>query len=196
MYTISEDSRNEFVVKNSKFITFLKKVYTLQDVTCFLAYVKELCPKASHYCYAYRIGSEIKKASDDGEPSGTAGIPMLTVLDRENITNVLAVTVRYFGGIKLGASGLLRAYSNSIKKALDNNSICELIPAEEGVITFPYSKEKEVIQMISEKNILSKKYLECVTYRVVVPKGNMLPENFHFTHIKDTYIEKKKIDSL
>lgn len=190
MYTIDKDCHNEIFIKNSRFITLLKKINSLQDVPSFLHYAKKQYPKATHYCYAYRIGLEIKKAVDDGEPSGTAGMPMLTVLEKENITNVLAVTIRYFGGVKLGSRGLIRAYSNSVKDALKHISICELIPAIEGDITFSYSQEKEVLHMISEKSILFKNYLECITYRVVVPMDSILLKKFHLNNVENTYIEK------
>lgn len=190
MYTIDKDGHNEIFIKNSKFITFLKKINTIEEVPSYLAVIKKQYPKATHYCYAYRIGLEIKKSSDDKEPAGTAGIPMLTVLEKEDITNVLVITVRYFGGIKLGAGGLIRAYSNSVKSALKKVSICELIPAIEGDITFSYSQEKEVLRMIPEKSICKKDYLDFITYRVIVPLDSILLKNFHLYNVKNAYIEK------
>ena len=118
MYTISHNIKKEFVIKNSRFITVLIKINDQEEIKKHLEHIKKEYPRATHYCYAYKLGNTIKKASDDKEPSGTAGIPMLNVLEKEDITNILAVTIRYFGGIKLGAGGLIRAYSKSVKETL------------------------------------------------------------------------------
>ena len=119
MKTISNNIETIYEIKNSKFITLLYKIDDDFNLDEILNEVKDKYPKATHYCYAYRlIGKE--KSSDDGEPGGTAGIPMLNVLIKEDIVNILAITVRYFGGIKLGAGGLTRAYSNSTIEAINN----------------------------------------------------------------------------
>lgn len=132
-----------------------------------------------------------KKAEDDGEPSSTAGLPMLNVLEKEDITNVIAITIRYFGGIKLGASGLIRAYSKSVKEALNKAQIQELIKAVICDITFPYTKEKEITYKIPKENILNKTYLETITYRIITPKDNPLLTRYQTTLIEESYIEKE-----
>ena len=127
MKTIKENTKNEIIIKNSRFITLLYKIRSKEEIEQYLQQVKKLYPKATHYCYAYKIGENIKKTSDDGEPGGTAGMPMLNVLDKEDITNILAITIRYFGGIKLGAGGLIRAYSKSVKEALNKVSLIMVV---------------------------------------------------------------------
>ena len=188
MKTIKENIKNEIIIKNSKFITLLIKTTNEKEIKEKLKQVKEDYPKATHYCYTYKIGENIKKASDDGEPSGTAGLPMLNILDKENITNVLAITIRYFGGIKLGAGGLIRAYSNSVKEALNKVSTNELINGYLVTITFPYNKEDEITKKIEKENIIEKTYLEEITYKVKLEETSPLLKNAKI--IEKTYIEK------
>lgn len=112
MDIINESIENEIIVKKSRFIT---KLYYLEDenkVKDIIESLKKEYKKATHICYAYRINCK-EKAFDDGEPSGTAGRPILNVLQKKDINNVLCVVIRYFGGIKLGAGGLTRSYSKS-----------------------------------------------------------------------------------
>lgn len=191
MYTINKNVKNEIIIKNSRFITIIIKIRTKEEAENYLNEIKSTYPKATHYCYAYKIGESIKKASDDGEPQGTAGIPILNVLDKENITNVIAVVIRYFGGIKLGASGLIRAYSKSVRDALNNTEINELIKATIYDITIPYAKEKEITREIPEENILNKTYLETITYRVILPENSPILNRFPNIKIEESYIEKK-----
>ena len=188
MKTIKENIKNEIIIKNSKFITILIKITNEKEIKEKLKQVKEDYPKATHYCYTYKIGENIKKASDDGEPSGTAGLPMLNILDKENITNVLAITIRYFGGIKLGAGGLIRAYSNSVKEALNKVNTNELINGYLVTITFPYNKEEEITKKIKKENIIEKTYLEEITYKVKLEETSPLLKNAKI--IEKTYIEK------
>lgn len=188
MKTIKENIKNEIIIKNSKFITLLIKITNEKEIKEKLKQVKEDYPKATHYCYTYKIGENIKKAFDDGEPSGTAGLPMLNILDKENITNILAITIRYFGGIKLGAGGLIRAYSNSVKEALNKVSTNELINGYLATITFPYNKEDEITKKIEKENIIEKTYLEKITYKVKLEETSPLLKNAKI--IEKTYIEK------
>ena len=106
-------------IKKSKFISLCFNVESAEDVSNILETIKKENKKATHVCFAYRIvGAEfLEKAFDDGEPSGTAGKPILNVIQKQNLSNVLIVVVRYFGGIKLGAGGLLRAYLKAASEA-------------------------------------------------------------------------------
>ena len=190
MYTINKNIEHEIIIKNSRFITILIKINNKEDITKNLEKCKINYPRATHYCYAYKIGETIKKASDDGEPSGTAGLPMLNVLDKENITNILAIVTRYFGGIKLGAGGLIRAYTKSVKDALNEIEKKELVPAILCEITFPFTKEQELKKEIKEENIISKTYLENITYQMKIPKTSTLLQDKTIKILEDTYIEK------
>ena len=190
MYTINKNIEHEIIIKNSRFITILIKINNKEDITKNLEKCKVNYPRATHYCYAYKLEETIKKSSDDGEPSGTAGLPMLNVLDKENITNILAIVIRYFGGIKLGAGGLIRAYAKSVKEALNEIEKNELVPAILCEITFPYTKEQEIKKEIKEENIISKTYLENITYQMKIPKTSTLVQDKTIKILEDTYIEK------
>ena len=117
---IKETYENTIVIQKSTFITRIFRVDSIEEVEEKLAYVRKKHYDARHNCYAYILGDnqEIQKSSDDGEPSKTAGAPMLDVLKKNNMTNILAVVTRYFGGILLGAGGLVRAYSSSVSECL------------------------------------------------------------------------------
>lgn len=120
MKSIKKRIHNELVINKSTFINYLIPVDSVDAVLDALTEIKKDHKDASHHCTAYIIGNnqEIQKANDDGEPSKTAGYPMLEVVKKHNLTNVLAVTVRYFGGIKLGAGGLVRAYTKSVAESI------------------------------------------------------------------------------
>ncbi|MGT2923952.1 YigZ family protein [Streptococcus caviae] len=114
--TIAKNGSTEEIIKKSRFICQAKRIYSEAEGRDFIAQIKKEHYKASHSCSAMIIGenSDIKRSSDDGEPSGTAGVPMLSVLEKNNLTNLAVVVTRYFGGTKLGAGGLIRAYSGSV----------------------------------------------------------------------------------
>ena len=111
----------ELEISKSKFIAYKKDLTSLEEVKPFLLELKKEHKKARHICYAYVYKKEVisEKCSDDGEPSGTAGYPILNVIKKKNLTNVLVVVVRYFGGIKLGAGGLTRAYTKTCAGVLN-----------------------------------------------------------------------------
>lgn len=120
MYRINDTYENTIIINKSEFITHLYRVNDVSEVEAILSSTRKKYYDATHNCYAYIIGDnqDIQKASDDGEPQKTAGAPMLDVLKKKNMTNILAITTRYFGGILLGAGGLVRAYSESVSEAL------------------------------------------------------------------------------
>ena len=121
--TIKEDGQVQEEIKKSRFICHAKRVYSEEEARDFITAIKKEHYKATHNCSAFIVGerSEIKRTSDDGEPSGTAGVPMLGVLENHNLTNLCVVVTRYFGGIKLGAGGLIRAYAGSVALAVKEN---------------------------------------------------------------------------
>jgi len=120
MHSIKSITIEENEIKKSRFIAILYPVKTEDEILNSLSEAKTRYPNATHYCYAYILGDnqEVQKSSDDGEPQKTAGVPMLEVLKKQSMTYVLAVVVRYFGGVKLGAGGLIRAYATSVKDAI------------------------------------------------------------------------------
>ena len=144
MFTITNDITNEIIIKNSRFICIIHKIYDVNDINNYLNNIKSEYKDATHYCYAYIIDDK-KKFSDDGEPSGTAGNPMLQALDKNNLNYVLCVVIRYFGGIKLGAGGLVRAYTKSITQCLEKANIRKLVYGYNIDITFNYEYANNVL---------------------------------------------------
>jgi len=126
--TIRQDGQAQEEIKKSRFICHAKRVYSEEEARDFIAAIKKEHYKATHNCSAFIVGekSEIKRTSDDGEPSGTAGIPMLGVMENHQVTNVCFVVTRYFGGIKLGAGGLIRAYAGSVALAIKEIGLIEI----------------------------------------------------------------------
>lgn len=159
----------EITIKNSKFIGIIIPIESINDIKDNLNKIKDEYKNATHYCYAYKLINN-KGFSDDKEPNKTAGIPILNVIEGNNLVNVLVVVIRYFGGIKLGPGGLIRAYSNTTKGVIDKCSIIELITGIKASITFPYSKEKEINYILRNSIIKNKIYKEDCTYIIEVTK--------------------------
>ena len=128
----------EEVVKGSSFLALVTRVKGMDDALAKLAEVRARHPDATHNCWAYRIGAELR-FSDDGEPGGTAGRPMLEVLQKRDLDFVLAVVTRYYGGTKLGAGGLVRAYSGGLAKALDEAGVLEVRQTVTRTVAAPFS---------------------------------------------------------
>ena len=192
MYTISNNSIKEISIKNSKFITLLYKVYSEEEIKNLLTNIKDLYPNATHYCYGYILDNK-KKSSDDGEPSGTAGTPILNVLESNNLNYILAIVVRYFGGTLLGTSGLIRAYSRSVKDTLKENSLKELIPGINITITFNWSNQRKIDYLLKEYKINTKEYLDNITYNINIPLNildTITPYLITYNIINNIYIEK------
>ena len=126
MKSIENDISNEIVINKSRFICVLCNINSKDDVLKKLNYYKFIYKEATHYCFGYIIDSYIK-CDDDGEPSGTAGMPILNVLKNKQLEHVLCLVIRYFGGVKLGAGGLVRAYTKSVSECLKKAQIVELI---------------------------------------------------------------------
>lgn len=154
--TIKEDGQVQEEIKKSRFICHAKRVYSEEEARDFITAIKKEHYKATHNCSAFIVGerSEIKRTSDDGEPSGTAGIPMLGVLENHNLTNVCVVVTRYFGGIKLGAGGLIRAYAGSVALAVKEIGIIE-IKEQAGIqIHMTYAQYQEYGSFLKEHNLI------------------------------------------
>lgn len=154
--TIKEDGQVQEEIKKSRFICHAKRVYSEEEARAFITAIKKEHYKATHNCSAFIIGerSEIKRTSDDGEPSGTAGVPMLGVLENHNLTNVCVVVTRYFSGIKLGAGGLIRAYAGSVALAVKEIGIVE-IKEQAGIqIQMSYAQYQEYGNFLKEHNLM------------------------------------------
>ena len=176
MYRIKEDHEEQMVIKKSRLITYLHRTESEADAKAFLTAIRRLHPDATHHCYAFIIGehNEIKRSNDDGEPAGTAGVPMLECLDRNHMQDIIAITVRYFGGIKLGAGGLIRAYSKSVSHALSTAQITKKQWMEKYEIRFSYDLIGRIDYYFREHclEILDKAYDEEVCYTYLCDHDN------------------------
>lgn len=192
MQTIKTNLTSEIIIKNSRFICYLYKINDLNDINIYLSNLKTKHKDATHHCYAY-ILNNLKKSEDDGEPGGTAGIPILKVLENNNLTNVLAVVIRYFGGIKLGAGGLVRAYTKSITSTLDNSNIVTLIEGYNLDITFNYNQTKEIDYLLKDIKIHNKTFNTNIKYNIDIPSQfleTIKNNNINYHIIKNIHIEK------
>ena len=165
MYTILNNCNNKLVVKNSIFISLIYRINNIDEVESILKEVKNNYKDATHYCYAYIIDNNYK-VFDDKEPAGTAGLPILQVLKNNNLNYVLAIVVRYFGGIKLGSSGLVRAYTKSITKVLDKNNIVPLVDGYNLIIEFNYNLIKDLDYLLNDSIINNKEFNNMIRYDI------------------------------
>ena len=170
--TIKEDFTAEEEIKKSRFICHLKRVYTEEEARAFISEIKKEHHKANHNCSAFTLGDrqEIQRSSDDGEPSGTAGVPMLEILKKREITNVCAVVTRYFGGIKLGAGGLIRAYAGSVGHALDQVGLVKFVTQEQLILTLDYGNYDGLQRFLSSQGLVisESEFLSDVTVKLFV----------------------------
>ncbi|MEE2025947.1 YigZ family protein [Alkalimonas mucilaginosa] len=163
--------------KNSDFLTFLQPVQNRDEAMLWVEQYRSRYRDASHVCWAYSIGNtrhpEAQACSDDGEPSGTAGRPMLHVLTERELGNCLAVVVRYFGGVKLGAGGLVRAYSAAVSQAANLAELAPVSPQTELSIQLGFADESKVRQLLSQHQgeLLSSDYSHQVTLTIRLPQS-------------------------
>lgn len=153
--TIKEEGQVQEEIKKSRFICHAKRVYSEDEARDFITAIKKEHYKATHNCSAFIVGerSEIKRTNDDGEPSGTAGVPMLGVLENHNLTNVCVLVTRYFGGIKLGAGGLIRAYAGSVALAVKEIGIIEIKEQAGIAIQMSYAQYQEYSNFLREHKL-------------------------------------------
>lgn len=153
--TIKKDGQVQEEIKKSRFICHIKRVTTEDEAREFINTIKKEHYKATHNCSAFILGerSEMKRSSDDGEPSGTAGVPMLGVLENHQLTNVCAVVTRYFGGIKLGAGGLIRAYAGTVALAIKEIGSVHIKEQLGLRLTLSYSQYQELPNFLKAKQL-------------------------------------------
>ena len=175
--SIKENVQNEIVVKKSKFICNLIKVESQEEAEEHIKKIKKKYYDARHNCVAYRVIEDeqvVEKSSDDGEPSGTAGGPMLNILQKNNLGNILVMVTRYFGGILLGTGGLVRAYSDATLDAIDTAEKVEICVGIEAEIELDYNN-LESFKYYCKKNNISIKdydYSEKIICKIQLEEGN------------------------
>lgn len=187
--TIENKIENTIIIDKSRFITYLFPCDSKENANDLLNELRNIHKEATHVCYAYIIEEDnvlLYKSSDDGEPSQTAGAPILNVIKKNGLCNIICAVVRYFGGIKLGAGGLVRAYSSSAAEAVNKASIVTLVEAFKHELIFPYERISVLDKFFDVNNveIIDKKYEMEVSYTII-------------TYDKEQIINmKKKIEYL
>ncbi len=169
---IEKNETCEITEKKSRFIAYLAYVTTEEDAQNFVSQIKKKHYDARHNVYAYILNSGGKKYSDDGEPSKTAGYPILEMLENEGVTDVVCVVTRYFGGTLLGTGGLIRAYTKSAKDCLEKAGVKKMILCDVLSLTFDYAYLSKIEHMLKTENLVTKDktFLENVTLTVISPK--------------------------
>ena len=164
---------SEYIEKRSSFLGIVEPVSSEEEARAVIAAVKKQHRDARHNCWCYLIQGSAERYSDDGEPQGTAGIPMLEVFRTAGVSNAVCVVTRYFGGVLLGAGGLLRAYTKAAKDALENSGITEVIPVRELTLRCPYSLLERIRLEITaaEAEILSTDYAADITLSIRIPEA-------------------------
>lgn len=191
MQTIKNNINSEIILKNSRFICYLYKIKEINDINIYLNNIKLEHKDATHHCYAY-ILDDIKKSSDDGEPGGTAGIPILKVLENNNLNNILAIVVRYFGGIKLGAGGLVRAYTKSVTNTISNDNLVNLVKGYNIDIEFNYNQSKEIDYLLKDITINNKTFDTKIKYNIDIPSSFL--ETIKLNNIKYTIVKEISLE--
>ena len=195
MKTIKESFEKEIVIQKSRFIGIIRPLTSKDDVKIILAEVQKKYPKATHYCYGY-IFEGAQKSNDDGEPSGTAGRPILETMIRNELFNCIIIVVRYFGGIKLGAGGLLRAYIDSSVSVINESELYEEEQRMiyEGIVLYEHNEVLKNYLIKNQIDILETEYEDKIRY--------LLSSNIDFEKdlcdymqgkITISFIENKKI---
>ncbi len=202
-YTVKTVLENEYIVQKSKFISHIRHVETEEEAQSWIGSISKDHSKANHNCFAYVIGetSHIQKASDNGEPSGTAGVPILEVLKKQHLRDTLVVVTRYFGGIKLGAGGLIRAYSTATSQGIEASGVVERVGVSVFQTTFDYALWGAIENALKKTAFILRgtSYTEAVTIEVAVREDDPIPfepwiQNLcsgqaTVHHLEDTYIE-------
>ncbi len=195
-HTILNEARSEFSDRGSKFLGYAFPVVSVEEGKAKLQGVKKEHPKASHHCFAWMIGQtgDIHRVSDDGEPSGSAGRPILGQIQSRHLTNVMVVVVRYFGGTMLGIPGLINAYKTAASDALDKAGIMQKNIEINLEITCDYTVMNEVLQVFRqfEASIHDREQMLFCRFRIGVPVGKKEAFEKRITEIRG--VEQKFVD--
>ncbi|UWI43942.1 YigZ family protein [Lactobacillus paragasseri] len=196
--TIGKTGQHELIIKKSKFICSLDRTETVEEAQEFIEQVSKKYHDATHNTYAYTLGLNDNqvKASDNGEPSGTAGIPELKALQLMKLKNVTAVVTRYFGGIKLGAGGLIRAYSNSVTEAAQNIGVVKCVMQQLIQFSIPYNRIDEINHYLEENriSIASQEYTTNVTIQIYLDLDQIQKVEDSLINLLSGKVEFNKLD--
>lgn len=176
-HTIQHDAETEIVIQKSRFICRAKQVKTEEEATTFLQQIQKKHWDATHNCFAYQITDMIQKASDDGEPSGTAGRPILNVIQKNELLYTIVIITRYFGGIKLGGGGLIRAYSQGAAEVIQRAGIAKMVLHQQLLLTFDFTHLSKMEHELRRTSCYMEpmQFTEEVTCPVWVPMEQKVP---------------------
>lgn len=193
-YTIDRTTTAEYKDRGSRFIAYTYPVESVDNFKKRLEEIKKEHPKATHHCFAYRIGldNNLYRVSDDGEPSGTAGKPILGQIDSKRLTNILVVVVRYFGGTLLGVPGLINAYKTAAALALQVTPVIQKPIEISYSLQFDYTQMNEVMLTVKQLNCsVLQKDMNLFCHLVIgVPKGRIDEALYKFREIRNVEIKK------
>lgn len=193
-YTIEQEAVAELKDRGSKFLACAFPVTTIEQFKLKLKALKELHPKANHYCFAYRIGTDGNtfKVSDDGEPGGSAGRPILGQIDSKEITNIAVVVVRYFGGTLLGVPGLINAYKTVTSFVLQTIPVVQKQKEIFYAIEFDYTRMNEVMMILKQCNcsILNQEQLLFCRIETGIPQNRLEEVAYRFKELHDVHLQK------
>lgn len=188
-YTIERSGSAEFKDRGSKFIAIAQPIATVEEFKQALNEIKKLHPKATHHCFAYRLGLDGNafRVSDDGEPSGTAGRPILGQIDSKGLTGVLVVVVRYFGGTLLGVPGLINAYRSAASLALQITPLVQKQVEKEFVVQFDYTRIGEIMALAKQYNcrIVKQEMQLFCNMTLAIPKNRVTEVSYKLQELKN-----------
>ncbi len=197
--SVAKSIEHELVIQKSRFIGLTYPVEVEEEISLCLEDARERYPNATHYCYGAVIGlgGQIQRFSDDGEPGGTAGMPILQVLLQKGLKNILVIVVRYFGGIKLGAGGLVRAYSRTASEAVNAAGVVKMVLSSQAVLSVNYNMLGSVEHFLHQPGILiqDKAYGEKVDIRLLT-NHDWDSLTGKLTDLCSGNIEIRKLDSV
>ena len=191
--TIEKPAEGDFRDRGSKFLSFAYPINSEGDIKPILAQLITEHPKSNHHCWAMRLGTDrsVFRINDDGEPSGTGGRPILNVLLSKNITNIIVIVVRYFGGTLLGVPGLINAYRTATEEALNTASVVEKTINDVYTIGFEYQHMNEVMRIIKEDNltVLNQQFDNACSVKISIRKMQVNRSISKFEKVENVVIK-------
>lgn len=194
--TIAAPAQDDFFERKSQFIGYIAPVSTEEEALAFLAEIRTKHRDARHNCFAYVLQSGVKRASDDGEPQGTAGVPILDVVEREGITDVIVVVTRYFGGILLGAGGLVRAYAHAAKLAVDVAQRKVMSPAVLVQVNMDYNQYGKINNVLSQYTCIVQDtaFTDLVSMKILFIERDLEPFRAELTEMTAATVQAEELE--
>ena len=196
--TIAERAEDDFFERKSQFIGYIAPVTTEEEALAFLAEIRAKHRDARHNCFAYILQNGVKRASDDGEPQGTAGVPIMEVVEREGLTDVIVIVTRYFGGILLGAGGLVRAYAHAAKLAVDAAQRKVMSPAVLVEMKMDYNQYGRINNVLSKYTAIVQDtaFTDMVTMQILFIERDVEAFRAELTELTAATVEAVEVERL